>query len=445
MNRVFIKTFGCPLNKFDEMVMSYYLISSGYTIVNSPGDSDVIIVNTCGVKKQTEDRIVDYVKYLNRRFESKPIVLSGCLPLINRDRLLSQLNFNIMTGPSIGDKILLIMDILRNSSVSKKMMFYKEGGGLPKELYLREGCVTVPIGVSTGCLDKCSFCGTRNARGIIKSMPIQHVVSLIRYFVRRGVKEIYLTSTDLGAYGFDLKPRRNMIDLLRCIMDIDGDFIVRIGMANPRWIYMWLDDLIEIFNSTNKFYYFLHIPVQSGSDRLLEIMRRGHGVEEYIESVKRLRREVDNLFSISTDIIVGHPGEEDPDFQATIDIIKESMPDYVNISKFFPRPNTPAKSMKQLPTDVIKRRSVELSRIVDKVLLERNKLWLGWEGVILINEYGKNGTYMGRNYAYKIVVVEGKYRLGEKLWVSIDDVDITWLRGKVIRDISLYERGLMFS
>ena len=439
--RIYIKTFGCPLNKFESLVMEYYLRKYGYYIVDSPDGSDVIIVNSCGVKKQTEDRIIDYMKRLNRRFSGKKIVLGGCLPLINRERLIRETRFDYMVGPSIGYKIVEVVDSL--VGIDRDNMLFNETV-FPNELYLGESQITVPVGVSSGCLDRCSFCGTWFARGVVKSVPLDQLECLIKFLVRRGVKEIYLTSSDMGAYGYDLKPRKNMIDLLRMIADIDGDFIVRIGMANPRWIYRWLDDLIELFLSSGRFYYFLHIPVQTGSDRVLEIMNRGHTVEEYLESVRRLRREVDHHFSISTDIIVGHPGEKEIDFELTLDVIRESEPDFVNISKFFPRPNTLAKYMKMLPTDVIKRRSVELSKFVDHILLKRNRMWIGWRGPVLVNEKGKNGTFMARNYAYKIVVLRDG-ELGSIEWVEIVDAKTTWLKAKSFSDTSSTSLGKVFS
>ena len=430
--RIYIRTFGCPLNKFEAIVMEHHLRESGYSIVDSLNESDIIIVNTCGVKKQTEDRIIDYLKYLNRRYPGKKLVLSGCLPLINKERLSREIRFEGLTGPSVGPGI---VDVVSSIVGASSKTHPGNGGRIPHDLHIRETPITMPIGVSSGCLDKCSFCGTWFARGVVKSIPLEDLECLIRNLVRKSVREIHLTSSDLGAYGYDLKPRRNMIDLLKMVASIEGSFIVRIGMANPRWIYKWLDELIELFTSTDRFYYFLHIPVQTGSERLLKIMNRSHGVEEYIESVKRLRREVDPRFSISTDVIVGHPGEEERDFEMTLDLLRESEPDFVNISKFFPRPNTPAKYMDKVPTEVIKRRSVEVSNFVDSILLKRNRMWLGWRGPVLVNEKGKNGTFMARNYAYKIVVVD-EANIGDVKLVEVVDAHTTWLKARIASDIS---------
>ncbi len=417
--------------------MEWHLKKEGYIISESLESSEIIIVNTCGVKKQTEDRIIDYLKKIRKMFPDKKIIVTGCLPLINLERLSSQTSYNAILGPSPGEEIIKAVGSVINNKFysSLNIKYYSE---LPKDLPSIYTGFSFPIGVSSGCLDKCSFCGTRFARNTVKSLSLSQIKSIVEDAIRKGIKEMYLTSSDLGAYGFDLHPRKNMIDLLKMISSVEGQFIVRIGMANPRWVYKWLDELIEIFRTSKKFYFFLHIPVQSGSEKMLKIMRRGHGVEEYLISVKRLRREVDKKFSISTDIIVGHPGETDKDFEMTLDLIKESQPDFVNISKFFSRPRTIAKKMKQLPTKLIKERSVILSHFVDNVLSSRNRMWIGWKGPILINERGKNNTLMGRNYAYKIIVVGGNHSLGDILNVKITDAKVTWLKARVSSKSSLF-------
>lgn len=421
---VYIKTFGCPLNKFDSLRLEGSLRYLGCEITDNISQSNIIIINSCGVKKQTEDKVIDYLRIIKKKYPDKQIVLAGCLPKINPHRINKEKLCDALFGPTeIGD----LVEYISNTLGQRRELDIDE---IDAHNYIPiRNSVTYPLGVSSGCLDKCSFCGTRNARGIVKSMEPGKIKKLIEKLVRRGYKEILLTSTDLGAYGFDLKPRRNMIDLLNMIKDLEGDFIVRIGMANPRWIYKWLDELMEVFKTSDKFYHFLHIPVQSGSDKLLKKMNRGHGTTEYIESVKRLRRELGPLFTISTDIIVGHPGETEMDFEMTLDILRESKPDFINISKFFPRPNTPAKRMKQIPTRIIKERSREVSNLTDKIMLERNLMWSGWSGPVLVNEYGKRETFMGRNYAYKIFVIKGSYKLGDVVNVRFKKAHSTWIEG----------------
>ncbi len=439
MVKVCIITFGCSLNKYDSIIMEYHISKAGYEIIDNINDSNIVVINTCGVKKQTEDRIIDFIRKLNKRYRGK-IIVTGCLPLINFARLSREVKYDALLGPSPGHRI---VEAIEHVLSGKEYIYLSETPypEMPRDFNLRKPSVIMPVGISSGCLDRCSFCGGKLARGYVKSHSIDEIKTFIRCLVRQGVKEIHLTSTDLGAYGFDLNPRRNIIDLLKEITSIEYDFIVRLGMMNPRWVYKWLDDLIDILASSDKFFYFIHIPIQSGSDRVLKIMNRGHTTMEYVESVKRIRNELDYRFSIATDIIVGHPGETDEDFELTLEIIKESEPDFVNISKFFPRPNTPSKFMKQLSSQIIKERSRVLSKLVDDILLKRNKLWLNWRGSILLDEYGRKGTLVGRNYAYKIFVINKIHGvdLGNVVRIQALDAYTTWIKADILGLSSLSE------
>jgi len=430
MTKIYIKTFGCPLNKFDTNVIEYYILNNGYVLSNYIDHSDVIIVNSCGVKKQTEDKVISYLRKIRNKYgKNKKLILAGCLPRINYKRVVNEVDVDAILGPSPGAKILKVIESVLGGEYYEDLSESFSNVVPPLNIHSNE--ITKPVAISSGCIDNCSFCGTRLARGYIKSYPPDTILGLIKRYVKMGAKEIYLTSLDNGVYGFDLNPRINIINLLKLIDKIDGDFIVRIGMMNPRWAYKYLEDFIELFNNSQKFYHFLHIPVQSGSDKVLRIMNRGHGVEEYIEVIKRLRNEVDKKFTIMTDIIVGHPGEEDDDFVSTIELIKESQPDYVNISQFFPRPGTLAAEMKKVPTKIVKRRSTTLSGVVDSVMFKRNLLWSGWRGAVMINEYGKLSRLVGRNYAYKLFAIEPNgYRLGDVVYLRYVKAYTTWIYGE---------------
>ncbi len=437
MGRVYLETFGCTLNRYDSEVMESYLRTAGYEVVDRVEDSDVVVINTCGVKKQTEDKMVSHIRKLRERYGDKKIVLTGCLTMINLPRLKRECSFDAVLGPSPGKYVVEAVEaVLRGEDYIR---LNTESLDIPLNI---GGSVTKSIGVSTGCLDNCAFCGTKLARGTVKSLEPEKVLRLVESYVKNGAKEILLTSVDIGAYGFDLRPRVPITKLLRMISEVEGNFIVRIGMMNPRWAYLYLDELIEIFESSTKFYHFLHIPVQTGSPELLRIMDRGHGVEEYLEAVRRLRMEVGRHFSIMTDIIVGHPGEREVDHEMTIEVLRESEPDFVNISQFFPRPGTKAARMKKVDTRVVKRRSREVSRVADEVLSRRNQMWRDWEGPVLINEFGR-GRYLGRNYAYKIFAVDGGVSIGDVVLVRGVRAYTTWLYAELLGRASSLSDGLL--
>ena len=428
--RVCFKTFGCTLNKFDTLMAERLVSGSGrYVVVDGEDEADIVVVNTCGVKKQTEDRVISYLRRLAENGRVK-VVVAGCLPSINLERLVREVRADAVIGPSPGPRIIEVLDRV----AAGERVFEPWSGGSSPLVPPADGerRVTEPIGICFGCLDRCAFCATRFARSTLSSVPVEDVVRHVRECLRRGVKEFYLTSPDSGAYGFDLRPRRRIIDLLRAVDAVEGDFMVRLGMINPRWVRKWLDDFIEVFAESRHLYHFLHIPVQSGSNRVLRIMRRGHTAEDYAESVERIRGELGERFAIVTDILVGHPGEGDEDFELTVKLVEETKPDYVNISKFFPRPRTPAKAMKQIPTQVTKERSRRITEVAFRVMGERNRLWLGWSGRVLINEEGKRGTVVGRNYAFRPIVFQERIELGTFVNARVVEATPIWLRGEVV-------------
>ena len=208
------------------------------------------------------------------------------------------------------------------------------------------------------------------------------------------------------------------------------DFKIRLGMGNPDYLPDYLDDLIEVYKDPRMFK-FLHLPVQSGSNSVLKKMKRNYNVETFIEIVKKFRKVHPNI-TLSTDIICGYPDETDDEFQETIDLIKKIRPDVLNISRFWPRPGTIAAKKKQLPSHIIKQRSVALTKLFGEISTENNKKWLNWQGKILINEIGKNNSFVGRNYAYKPVIVKDNLNIGDEIEVSIVKTTKHDLRAEII-------------
>ncbi|HIE14939.1 TPA: radical SAM protein, partial [Candidatus Bathyarchaeota archaeon] len=213
------------------------------------------------------------------------------------------------------------------------------------------------------------------------------------------------------------------------ICKIKGNFFVRVGMMNPQWVKLILDDLIEVYKN-EKIFKFLHLPLESGSDDILKLMNRGYKVEDFLEIVERFREEIPSL-TLSTDIIVGFPSESNRDFEATVKIIKEVKPDVVNLSKFGPKPGTKAAKLKQLDPQIIKKRSRELHDLIKTVRLQCNRKWVGWGGEVLIDERGKDG-FIARNFAYKpIVIPASKNLFGEFVKVKIVKAKSNYLVGRI--------------
>ena len=250
-------------------------------------------------------------------------------------------------------------------------------------------------------------------------------------FVKEGVKEIWLTSQDNSVYGFE--NGTNLAELLVAIDSIDRDFKVRVGMANPKHMLPYLPALISAFK-LDSVYKFLHLPLQAGSDRVLEEMKRGYTVKEFMSIVDAFRKEIPSI-SISTDIICGFPTESDADFEETLSVVKEMRPDTINISRFWPMEGTPAKRMKQIEGGVIKERTRRMTELFHSVALDRNKEWIGWSGKVFIDEEGTPGSWKGRNYAYKQVVVRSSENLlGKSISVKVIDASSFDVKAEIVSE-----------
>ena len=289
---------------------------------------------------------------------------------------------------------------------------------------LRENAIAI-VSISEGCLGSCSFCATRIARGRLKSFSIDAIVNEVKKAVEMGFKEIQLTSQDTGAYGLDMGEYK-LPELLNRISKIDGDFRVRVGMMNPHHAAKILDDLINSF-SNDKIYKFIHVPVQSGDNKVLEHMKRNHTVEDFVEVVDRFRKEFDDVM-VSTDIIVGYPTESEESFWKSYELIKNVKPDIVNITRFSPRPNTPASKLRDIPGWIKKERSRILTKLCREIGYENNKKFIGKRFRVLITKHGKNGTMLSRTNSYRPVVTTGE--LGRFKDVEIIDCTFNYLISK---------------
>jgi MiaB/RimO family radical SAM methylthiotransferase len=271
-------------------------------------------------------------------------------------------------------------------------------------------------------MSECSFCQTKLAKGQITSYRIGDILRAIENDTRDGCREVWLSSTDNGCYGFDLGT--DIIELLRKCESIAGDFRIRIGKMNPMYMGHLKGRLLSLFEESRRIYRFLHIPVQSGSERILRSMKRGHTVKMFKGVVESFRDKCPDI-TIGTDIIVGFPGETERDFEKTLQLISESKPDIVNCSRYSARPGTAACLLEgRLATKVAKDRSARVYELATKTTRERNMQWIGWKGSIVIDEVHQDFV-QGRNYTYKPIFirkgdfVNGSPQLGDQIMVQV--------------------------
>jgi len=415
MTKIYREVFGCSANVADYEIASGLLKQAGFEFASSPKQSNLNILFTCTVKAPTTQRMIFKIKELTK--SNKPLIIAGCMPKTDKE-VIEKINPNAsMIGP---DSIEKIVDAAKSTLQTKKFVFLedlkKPKVCLPR---IRRNYIINIIPVATGCLSNCNYCSVKFARGKLFSYPVEMIVNESRQAVKNGCKELYITSQDNSCYGRDIGT--NLPDLLNEICKIEGKFFVRIGMMNPLHLKDILSELIEVYRN-EKIFKFIHVPLQSGSDKILPLMNRGYKVKDFLEIVENFRKEFPQI-TLATDIIVGFPNEDDSDFKKTLEIIKEVQPDVVNISKFGARPRTEAAKLKQLDRKIVNERSKTLHELVKEITFEKNKNWIGWEGEVLIDEKIEDG-FVGRNFAYKPIVMKTKENLFGK-FINIEIVNAT--------------------
>ena len=354
--KIFIKTFGCQANISDSETIAG-LLQEGFTLVNSEDEADTIIVNSCAVKNATQSKILDYLKKYSKE---KKVFVGGCLT-----KVLDIKKYAPVKAVFDTNSILKISEIL----TQEKDAFsdHKESRILAPLIRKDSEVAIIPIG--EGCLNSCTFCATKLARGNLRSYRMGDIKRAFEKAVNEGCKKIYLTSQDNGCYGFDLGA--SLPELLDELTQIKGDYLIRVGMMNPWHLTKILPDLLESYSS-DRIMKFLHIPVQSGSERILKHMKRIHTVDNFTSAVNLFRKSFPDI-SIATDIIIGYPLETEDDFKQTLDLIKKTKPEVLNISKFSSRPGTEASKLKQLSSEIVKERTLRLNSLYQEIR-SQNKL-----------------------------------------------------------------------
>ncbi len=402
-----MEVYGCAANQGDASIMQGILMEKGHRLVENVKDADAIVIVTCTVIETTQQRMINRIRELNK--EGKTLIVAGCMASAQKD-LVKKIAKNALLLPP--RYIHCISDLLNG----KTRYYNVQKVGLPRKIDIR---LNIPI--SDGCLYNCSYCITKRARGNLTSYNLKEIVKDVKKAIEEGCKEIRLTSQDTASYGRDIG--KSLPELINEIVDIEGEFRVRIGMMHPLSAYKILDELLNAYKN-EKIYKFLHLPLQSASPKILKEMKRGYDFELFEEIVKEYRKKFkDSTFA--TDIIVAFPGETEEDFQLTINALEEISPDVTNITRFSPRPYTEAWKMKKLPTQVAKERSRILSCIATRIAHENNKKLIGKKYNALILENYKNFK-IGKTDAYKSVFVRNG-KIGEFIKIKIIDASPTHL------------------
>lgn len=357
-------------------------------------------LNVCTVKGNST--ALKLIQKAASAFPQAPIFITGCAPRDFREAVLKEFPQAVFT------------DLKRLQT-----------GLDTSPSTLRESPFVGIVNIEEGCLDACAFCSTKLVKGRLKSFPEGAIVEQVQRLVDDGCLEIQLTGQDCACYGFDTGT--NLATLVQKILaSVPGDYRLRLGMGNPRHILGYKEALLDCFQD-ERVYRFLHIPVQSGSDHVLQLMNRKHSVKDYRDFALELIEKFP-LFTLSTDLIVGFPGESEDDFKQTLNLLKETRPTVCNITRFVAREGTVAARMesanvsdcKAIPDAVKHERSALLFDTFQRIAQENNEQWIGSTCMVITEKQGhREGTTIGRNNAYRPVALAGNIPVGEKLQVRI--------------------------
>ncbi|KAL7156145.1 hypothetical protein ABFS83_03G123200 [Erythranthe nasuta] len=422
---IYIKTFGCSHNQSDSEYMAGQLSAFGYNLSENQDEADLWLINTCTVKSPSQSAMDTLITKC--RNAKKPLVVAGCVPQGSRD--LKELDGVSIVGVQQIDRVVeVVEETLKGHEVRLLTRKTLPALDLPK---VRKNMFVEILPINVGCLGACTYCKTKHARGHLGSYTVDGLVGRVRSVIADGVKEIWLSSEDTGAYGRDIGVNLPiLLNSLVAELPSDGSTMLRIGMTNPPYILEHLKEIAEVLRHPCV-YSFLHVPVQSGSDRVLTAMNREYTVGEFRTVVDTLMELVPGM-QIATDIICGFPGETDEDFEETVNLIKDYKLPQVHISQFYPRPGTPAARMKKVPSNIVKRRSRELT-----IVFESFTPYVGMEGQterIWITDIATDGSHLvGHTKGYiQVLVVGPESMLGSSATVKITSVGRWSVFGEVI-------------
>jgi len=444
MPSVFIKTYGCQMNERDSETVGAQLLAKGYSLTTDLDTADVVLLNTCSVRDAAEQKAINKMEAVAGRFrkERPNAVLGfmGCMAQSRGGELIDQLpDVDLVLGTQkfhraadyvgelLGERCNKIVDTEEEQGSEATIREHLHAGNKSKK------SVTAFVSIMQGCNQYCTFCIVPYTRGRERSRAITDITEECRELANGGVKEITLLGQIVNSYGkreIGTKDGKSaFVQLLEAVHEIDGVERIRFTSPHPKG---YGDDLVDAFVRLPKLVEHAHLPVQSGSDRMLKLMHRGYTRDRFTDLVSKLRGK-DPAIGISTDIIVGFPGETDDDFDRTLTLCREIEFDNAFIFKYSQRRNTPAAAMPdQLPEDIIEARHSRLLKCINEIRERKLRNHIDSQMEVLVEGPSRRNPARleGRTRCNKIVVFEGVDRhIGEVMNVAISEATQTTLYG----------------
>jgi tRNA-2-methylthio-N6-dimethylallyladenosine synthase len=431
----YIETYGCQMNERDSEEIAATLKAEGFTETDSPDKADIIFVNTCSVREKPSQKALSatgrYIK--SKRQRNRIVAMCGCFAKQEGERLKERFEgIDLVFGPQqIKDLPSLLKRVIENR---EQVIDVSDSGYSSSErCEIREGVYSAFVNITKGCNNFCSFCIVPYLRGREFSRSVEDIIGEIKKRVSYGVKEITLLGQNVNSYR-DEKSNTDFVGLLERLNEIEGLERIRFTTSHPKDVS---DRLIESFSRLKKLCNHIHLPVQSGSNRILNLMNRRYTREDYLRIVEKLRLERKDI-AITTDIIVGFPTETDKDFEDTLNLVKEVEYDTAFSFKYSPRPLTKAfRELKDdVPTKVKEERLKVLQELIEDIAQKKNREMVGKRVDVLIEGYSRRvrNQYTGRTGCNRVVNIEnGDNILGKVVNVRITEALKHSLKGEIIK------------
>ncbi|MEA3273155.1 MAG: tRNA (N6-isopentenyl adenosine(37)-C2)-methylthiotransferase MiaB [Patescibacteria group bacterium] len=435
-----ILTFGCQMNFNDSERITRIAENLKFKKVTDRFKADLVIVNTCGIRQSAEDRVIGIVPKLRKKRPNCIIIITGC----SAHR--KDFQKKLVSATSYFIEILKLPQFLKELAESKIKIVKQEqekasSPANPADFFKISPLYSSPLSayvpIMTGCNNFCSYCVVPYARGREFSRPSKDIMQEVKQLVTNGYKEIILLGQNVNSYQPEPSKNEKIVSfpaLLEKISNISGDFWIRFLTSHPKDMS---DDLIELIARSNKITNYIHLPFQSGSNRILKLMKRKYTIEHYLQLITKIRTKIPQA-ALSTDIIVGFPGETKEDFGKTAQIMKTVGFDMAYISAFSSRPETVADNLVDDVSEAEKKeRKLILTEILEKTALKNNQSYLGKEVEVLIERQkpslAKKHTYLGKTETYKNIRINlnanQSVKIGSFCKVKVTEAGIFGLEG----------------
>ncbi len=432
--KIFIKTFGCQMNEYDSNRIFDTIKKIGFSKTSIQDDADCYLINTCHIRDKAKEKVYHEVGRVKKIFRNKKkplFIVAGCVAQAENEEMLKREPYiDIVIGPQSYHNINSL--ILNHKKDRKEFTEFetKDKFDYLDKIKNTSSKVSSFLTIQEGCDKFCSFCVVPYTRGPEYSRPFEKIILEAQDLLKSGAKEIILLGQNVNAYSFKGKTKEyRLSDLINELEKFREISRIRYTTSHPRDM---TEDLIDCYSTSKKLQPFVHLPIQSGSNKVLKLMNRGHSVEKYFEIYEKLKK-INSTIEFSSDFIIGYPGETEEDFNDTLNFLNKIK--FVNSYSFIfsPRPGTPASNLNLIHHEVAKDRLLKVQKILFQYQLEHNKSFLEKKIDVLVeNKMKKNQKYFGRNEYLNGVIFDGNEKLiGKTVKIKINKVNQNNLFGKI--------------